>query len=41
MDHYGYVIHYKKPDPEEINNINLNRQSAENFFIMDYINKKE
>lgn len=40
-DHYGYVIHYKNPDFDAINNIDLNRQSAENIFIFDYINKKE
>lgn len=41
VDHYGYVIHYENPDIDEINKIDLNRQSAVNFFIMDYINRKE
>ncbi len=24
-DHYGYLIHYKKPDSDEINKIDLNK----------------
>ena len=40
-DHYGYVIHHKAPDFDEINRIDLNKQSAENFCIMEYINKQE
>lgn len=40
-DHWGYVIHHKKPDFNELNNIDLQKQSAENFFIMHYIQKRE
>jgi potassium large conductance calcium-activated channel subfamily M alpha protein 1 len=41
VDHYGYVIHHKLPDFDKINKIDLNVQSAENFFILEYLNKKE
>ena len=41
VDHYGYVIHHKKPESDDINKIDLNLQQAENFFIMEYLNKKE
>mmetsp|Transcript_13235 Transcript_13235/g.20665 ORF Transcript_13235/g.20665 Transcript_13235/m.20665 type:complete len:160 (-) Transcript_13235:1097-1576(-) len=40
-DHTGYVIHNCQPDFDDINGIDLNKQEAENFFIMDYLNKKE
>lgn len=39
--HYGYVIHNCLPSQEQINGINLKPSSAENFFIMDYLNMKE
>ena len=38
-DYYGYCIHYTKPDFDEINNLDLNKTEAKNFFIMDYLNK--
>ena len=41
MDHFGYVISSKTPDYDEINGINFNKQNAENFFIIDYLNKQE
>ena len=40
-DHYGYVIHHKNPDFEDINKIDLNRNAAENFCILYYMNKQE
>ena len=40
-DHWGYVIHHQKPDFIVLNNIDLQKQSAENFFIMHYIQKRE
>lgn len=40
-NHYGYVIHHCLPSYEQINGINLKPSSAENFFIMDYLNVKE
>jgi len=40
-NHYGYVIHNCLPSFEQINGINLKPSSAENFFIMDYLNVKE
>jgi hypothetical protein len=40
-DHYGYVINNSMPDFDDINGIDLNKGEAENFFIMDYLNKKE
>lgn len=40
-DHFGYVIHNCQPDFEDINGLDLNKGEAENFFIMDYLNKKE
>lgn len=40
-DHWGYVIFNQQPDPDEINLIDIMPHQAENFFIMDYLNKKE
>ena len=40
-DHHCYVINDKQPDSDKINSLDLQRNNAENFFIMDYINKKE
>ena len=40
-DHYGYVIYNQCPDFDEINMIDIVPHQAENFFIMDYLNKKE
>lgn len=40
-DHFGYVIYNQQPDFDEINNIDITPHQAENFFIMDYLNKKE
>lgn len=40
-DHWGYVIHYNKPDFNELNDIDLENNSAQNMFIMTYINKRE
>jgi len=41
QDHFGYVIYNQQPDFDEINNIDLKHDVAENFFIMNYLNKKE
>ena len=41
IDHYGYVIASQKPTFDEINGIDFNKQNAENFFIIDYLNKQE
>lgn len=38
-DHFGYVISDNQPDYDDINGINFNKQNAENFFIIDYLNK--
>lgn len=40
-DHYGYVIHHTKPDYKVLNTLDLEKTSAENFFIMHYINTRE
>lgn len=40
-DHFGYVIYNCQPDFDEINCIDISPHQAENFFIMDYLNKKE
>jgi hypothetical protein len=40
-DHFGYVIYNQQPDFDEINMIDIVPHQAENFFIMDYLNKKE
>ena len=41
VDYYGYVIFHESPDPEVVNNIDINMNSAENFAIMEYITKQE
>ena len=38
-DYFGYVIFHESPDFDEINNIDISQQSAENFAIMEYIIK--
>jgi hypothetical protein len=38
-DHYGYVIHHKMPDFDEINKLDLSKNQAANFPITNYINK--
>ena len=40
-DYYGYVINSCMADIDDINNINLNKADASNFFIMDYLTKRE
>jgi len=40
-DHFGYVISSCQPDYDEINGIDFNKSNAENFFIIDYLNKQE
>ena len=40
-DYFGYVIHGCQPDVDEINAINLFKNDASNFFIMDYLTKRE
>ena len=37
-DYLGYVIHSCMPDFDSINNLDLNKNDAKNFFIMDYLN---
>jgi hypothetical protein len=41
IDHHGYVIHHENPDYHLINNLNLDKNSTENFFINRYLNRKE
>jgi hypothetical protein len=36
-DYVGYVIHYCRPDFDDLNNLDLNAGEAKNFFIMDYL----
>ena len=38
---FGYVINSCQPDIDDINGINLNKTDASNFFIMDYLTKRE
>jgi len=40
-DYFGYVINSCQPDIDDINGINLNKTDASNFFIMDYLTKRE
>lgn len=40
-DHWGYVINGSKPDFIDLNNINLDRDAAENYYIMHHLNKRE
>lgn len=41
VDYYGYVIHHKNPDFNEINSIDFSPQSAENFPYQEYLKQKE
>lgn len=41
IDHHGYVIHSENPDYHLINNLNLDKNNNENFFIHRYLNRKE
>ena len=41
IDHHGYVIHSENPDYSLINNLNLDKNNSENFFIHRYLNRKE
>jgi len=41
IDHHGYVIHHENPDYHMINNLNLDKNNSENFFIHRYLNRKE
>ena len=41
QDHWGYVIFHKNPDYKEINDMDLQKNNPENFFIINYINKTE
>ena len=40
-DYFGYVINHENPQNDVINNIDINKTSAENFSIMEYIVKQE
>lgn len=40
-DHYGYVIHSQQPSYGFINEIDLRKSQARNFFIMDHLNKQD
>lgn len=40
-DHDGYVIAQERPNIREINSMNLEKKNPVNFFIMDYLNRKE
>ena len=37
QDHWGYVIHDKNPDYLAINEMDLQKNNPENFFIINYI----
>lgn len=41
VDYYGYVIFHESPDSDIINGIDISKNSAENFAIMEYIIKQE
>ena len=41
QNHNGYVIHNQNPTFAQLNDQNLLPSNAENFFIMNYLNKKE
>ena len=41
INHFGYVIHHKNPDFNEINKIDLSKNNAENILLKDYLIKKE
>ena len=38
-DYYGYIIHERAPTYAEINELDLNKNEAKNFFIMEFLNK--
>jgi hypothetical protein len=40
-DYYGYVIYHEKVDIDVFNNLDLSPDSAENFSILEYINRQE
>lgn len=40
-DHWGYVIYHEKPNYIEINGMDLQNNSAENFYIMHYLKRRE
>ena len=40
-DHWGYVIYHSKPDYQVINELDLQHKSAENFYIMHYLKRRE
>ena len=40
-DHWGYVIFSQKPNYVHINEMDLQNSSAENFYIMHYLKKRE
>lgn len=37
VDHYGYVIHDKNPDFDEINSLDFSTNNATNFPYQDYL----
>ena len=41
IDHHGYVINHDNPAFNDINNLNLDKNNNENFFIHRYLNRKE
>ena len=40
-DHWGYVIYHVKPNYNIINDMDLHNNSAENFYIMNYLKRRE
>ena len=40
-DHHGYVISSELPDFSKINSLNFDKKNPENFFILDFLNRKE
>ena len=39
FNYYGYIIHDSAPTYAEIYELDLNKNEAKNFFIMEFLNK--
>lgn len=40
-DYWGYAIYYKLPDFIVVNDLDLQKESAENFFMIDSLHKQD
>jgi len=40
-DYWGYAIYHKLPDFIVVNDIDLQKESAENFFMIDSLHKQD